>query len=193
MKSAINIIALFLFFPIFCLFYLIHLALLVPISQILANDWSGDNQSSFELDMKGEQELFSMMFYSEDAGITPLLSSSSIAGVLFGTVHCLAWNFHFASHMEMIIWRYASLGVVGACVMCFTGAHSWARIVTLQSHVGSVIGGFIDVMSMLIFALTPLVYAVARMTLLVLAVTSLRLLPPSAYNIVQFTQLVPHI
>lgn len=143
--------------------------------------------------MKDEQKSFSMIFYSEDAGVKPLLSSSSIAGVLFGAIHCLAWNFHFASHIELIIWRFASFGVVGACVMSFTGAHTWTRIAGLQSHVGSVLGGFIEVLSMLIFTLTPLVYALARMTLLVLAVTSLRALPPSAYDVVQFTQLVPHI
>lgn len=77
--------------------------------------------------------------------------------------------------------------------MSFTGAYTWTRIAGLQSHVGSVLGGFIEVLSMLIFTLTPLVYALARMTLLVLAVTSLRALPPSAYDVVQFTQLVPHI
>jgi hypothetical protein len=33
----------------------------------------------------------------------------SFTGTLFGVVHCLAWNFHFPSATEMLLWRMSSV------------------------------------------------------------------------------------
>lgn len=41
--------------------------------------------------------------------------------------------------------------------------------------------------------LIPFVYPVSRITLLVLAVISLRSLPPSAFDTVDWVEFVPHI
>lgn len=134
--------------------------------------------SGFNVD--AEIETFSMIFYSENAGGRPLLSTSSIAGMLFGAVHCLAWNFSFPSYVERVMWRTASLGVVGSCAVIIYSALFFKFI--RQNDSLLVPGG-----------LASFVYPVARITLLVLAVTSLRSLPSSAFDAIDWVELVPHI
>lgn len=134
--------------------------------------------SGFNVD--AEIKTFSTVFYSENAGGRPLLSTSSIAGMLFGAVHCLAWNFSFPSHVERVMWRAASLGVVGSCAVIFCSA-LFFKFIRLNDSL-LVPGG-----------LASFVYPVARITLLVLAVTSLRSLPSSAFDAIDWVELVPHI
>lgn len=116
-KTAMKFITL----PFYLLVYIIDLTLYIPIAKIVSavddNSLSEDMSSGFNI--KGVNKTYSMIFYSENAGVKPLLAASSIAGALFGAVHCLAWNFSSPSHTEQILWRAASLGVVGSCAAVF--------------------------------------------------------------------------
>ena len=42
--------------------------------------------------------------------------------VVFGALHCIAWNFHFPSHIEQLLWRIASLVItlIPAVPLVFT-------------------------------------------------------------------------
>jgi len=51
-----------------------------------------------------------------DCGTLRLLGATSI-GILFGLVHLAAWNFHFPTQVENLLWRIASLVSVG--IPCF--------------------------------------------------------------------------
>lgn len=77
------------------LFWVVDLVLIIPIDKILRS--SDDTAFSYifplGFNIDAEDETFSTIFYSEDAGVHPLLSTASIAGALFGAVHCLAWSF----------------------------------------------------------------------------------------------------
>lgn len=135
-----------------------------------------------------------MMFYSETAGITPLLSTSAIAGAVFGAIHCLAWHFSFPSHAEQVIWRSASLGVVTSCFVTFQTAFFWDA-----ANSGG-IGGFWEFVQLTLVLLgvplcflASIAYPVARIALLILSVTSLRSLPPSAFATIDWVEFVPHI
>lgn len=143
-------------------------------------------------DTKAKQDTYFMMFFSEDTDFEPILGTCSVAGVLFGAVHCLAWHFSFPSHVEQTLWRTASLGIVGSCAVFFYTSfvfHIDARPGDLK---GFIVFIFI-VLGSVPFALAVFVYPVSRITLFVLAIASLRSLPPSAFDTVNWVEFVPHI
>lgn len=184
----------FLELPFYTLIYIVDLALFIPIAKIAAGGYDSSLSKSvfsgFEVD--AQIKTFSMIFYSEDASVKPLLNSSSIAGALFGSIHCLAWHFTFPSIVEKIMWRSASLAVVGSCVATL---HTVLCIHFLDDSKDfwGVVRGVLAVLCMVLCALACFIYLFARITLLVLAVISLRSLPPSAFDTVQWVELVPHI
>lgn len=139
-----------------------------------------------------EDEIFSMMFYSEDASEKPLLSTAAVAGALFGAVHCLAWHFSFPSHAERILWRAASLIVVGSCAATFYTVFTARPLVRVTGFRQVVTNVFVW-LGILLSGLAIFVYPIARIILLVIAVTSLRSLPPSAFQTVDWIEFVPHI
>lgn len=178
--------------PFYTLVYLIDLMLFIPIRTIVDTDsniypLSQLTDSGYVTDAK--ERTFEMIFYSEDAGVRPLLTTSSIAGALFGALHCLAWHFHFPSPAEQVLWRIASLGVVGSCtvtfltVMCFNPNFFFLYHYHRPKFY----------LSTAPFAMVSFVYPVARITFLVLAITSLRSLPPSAFDTVNWVEFFPHI
>ena len=130
------------------------------------------------------------MFRSEEAQEVPLFVSSAVAGALFGAIHCLAWHFVFPTHVEHLIWRVSSLIVVGSCLSIVLGI----GLRTYQSYYDSGISEecFTNLAALLGVCLF-LFYPISRICLLVLAFTSLRNLPPSAYDTIRWVDLVPHI
>lgn len=140
-----------------------------------------------------------MIFYSEDADVRTLLGSSSIAGALFGAVHFLAWSSTFPSSLEQTLWRAASLGVVLSCGLSLAGTLVLCLAEFIESRVdtiGIALGCVLIVLGTLfpIFSIpVPIVYPLARITLLVLAVASLRSLPHSAFDSVPWVEFIPHI
>ena len=96
------------------------------------------NKSSLKvLFNEGDMDwIMSMIFYCEDADTKPLLYFSAVAGAAFGSIHCAAWNFDFPSHVEQIMWRTASLTLVGVCLSIFFGGPIIAFSV-LEGRVGS--------------------------------------------------------
>lgn len=156
---------------------------------------SGKINPGYNFDADTKLESIAMIFYSERLGGNLLISSSSISGLLFGAVHCLAWNFTFPSHVEHVMWRSASLGVIGSCAAALYNVLS-----TLADNYFNCKGFWSAFMLFpLVFAnvfllfAAVLVYPVARLTLLILAITTLRSLPPSAFHTVDWIELVPHI
>lgn len=140
-----------------------------------------------------------MIFYSENAGAKPLLATSSIAGALFGLVHSLAWDFSFPSLVEKILWRSASLGMVGSCAAIFYAVLAY-QIDDDEDDgddgvkkKGNVVFGILLVVATALCSLASFVYPVSRVAHIILAVASLRSLPPSAFDTVDWIELVPHI
>lgn len=111
--------------------------------------------------------------------------SLSVA-MLFGAVHCAAWSYAFPSLAEKQMWRACAIAITaiplpmaGMFVVLkpLDGFH-WDLIHFLQSF---------------IMTLSGLLYIIARIFLLVLSFTTLRNLPLSAYQTVQWTTWIPHI
>lgn len=82
------------------------------------------------------------------------------------------------------------MGIVGSCVVTFQtvlcsreDAEGFGRIVArLLATIGA-----------LFCVLASFIYPLARITLLVIAISSLRSLPPSALDTIDWVEFVPHI
>lgn len=184
--------------PLYCLLYIVDLVLCIPISEISGGFLGSLSSNIFFVvgfDVVDETDIHSMIFYSEASDVIPLLSTSSFAGAMFGVVHCLAWHFSFPSPVEQVIWRTASLAVVGS------GAVTMLTILVHYLHFEThLVRGFwvsltyrFGLICLGLCALTSFIYPIARIMLLVLAVISLRTLPPSAFATSDWIKLVPHI
>ncbi|KAJ7769057.1 hypothetical protein B0H14DRAFT_3509552 [Mycena olivaceomarginata] len=90
-----------------------------------------------------------------------------LVGIVFGAFHCAAWNAGFPTAEEMWIWRICSLSVTAIPILCsFEGDGD-------------------------IFF--PLIYVLARISLLLIACTVLRSLPPAAFTDVNWSVYIPHL
>lgn len=98
----------------------------------------------------------------------------TLAIVVFGAIHCAAWNYSFPTRLERYLWRASSVFATGVLILpvmliIMCGVHNVA------------------------IYLPGILYIIARLILFGLAFSTLRSLAPEAYQDVQWTQLIPHI
>ena len=107
-------------------------------------------------------------------------------GTCFGAIHCIAWDFLFPTHAELLMWRVSSAAITAVPPFIF----STFFLIFWMDAMNFNIVGFI-----VVFSNIPagLLYIIARMITLALALTSLRELPPGAYETVHWTTFIPHV
>ena len=107
-------------------------------------------------------------------------------GVSFGAIHCIAWSFFFPTRVELLIWRISSAAVtaVPVYILLMLLFVTWLQNMDFDATV--VIVGL---------SILPagILYIIARAVTLVLAFTSLRDLPPGAFDTILWTTSIPHI
>ena len=107
-------------------------------------------------------------------------------GICFGAIHCIAWGFSFPTHTELLMWRVSSVTITAGPVY-----------IPLMFALGGWLGysDFDTVANIVGFMIFPagLLYIIARVFTLVLALTSLRDLPPGAFDTVHWTTFIPHV
>ena len=116
--------------------------------------------------------------YTQTHG-TIIFFIGSISGMVFGGIHCTAWNFLFQGQT---IWRVASI-VILCTPLSFLLACMLIGFGCLPST-----GEFTRSMMMMIST----IYLAARIALIVLMLMTLRSLPPGAYDVVSWTGFIPH-
>ncbi|KAF9443006.1 hypothetical protein P691DRAFT_642686, partial [Macrolepiota fuliginosa MF-IS2] len=169
--------------------------------QFLPPDWREMDASDwFFFIARPIEPLLSMFFdTSHDSAIcpSPMLYASKdglrswksyfpfcIIATIFGCLHLIpVWTSTFPSYQEMILWQVAAFVVtiqpaLILCVRVFTEVKD-SPVVGSVFWLVTIVGG--------------LGYVIARVILIVLAVTSLRSLPPGAYRNVAWTTFLPHI
>ncbi|TDL24095.1 hypothetical protein BD410DRAFT_720260 [Rickenella mellea] len=138
-------------------------------------------------------------FYSGGSGNdiwTATMASAAIA-VIFGALHCIAWSFQFPSRSQEMLWRSSSLAITCRPVVLFSvfiiadylGHYS-------EDHHGGVgiVAGFLAMgLRYMIAFILPIIYIAARVILLVQAFLLLHVLPPGAFQTVQWTTFIPHV
>ncbi|KAJ7151324.1 hypothetical protein C8R43DRAFT_1190751 [Mycena crocata] len=96
-----------------------------------------------------------------------------LVGVIFGGIHCAAWNTSFLSAQEMWIWRLSALAVAAVPgIVAGIRMVKWSYLVDDDSAV--------DTIFKYTFYLSFTVYPITRFFLIVLPLVSLRVLPPGA-------------
>ena len=101
-------------------------------------------------------------------------------GVCFGAIHCIAWFFSFPTHTELLMWRVLCVAITAVPIYISLGFY-------LAQWWYSMLVAFILILP------AALLYILARAVTLALAFTSLRDLPPGAYETVHWTTFIPHV
>ena len=109
-------------------------------------------------------------------------------GVCFGAIHCIAWHFSFPTPTELLMWRISSVAITAVPIY-----------MPLMIVFGGLLGELMnsDKLGFTVLYFGPLsggiLYIIARAVTLVLAFTSLRDLPPGAYQTVHWITFIPHV
>ena len=146
--------------------------LIMPFLDMLRGDDSGD--TFFVVGRPGELDV---------SVVSGLILVTMVCGGIHN--HCIAWSFTFPSPTEQLLWRVSSIVITGIplAVLCF--GYIRDQLLDFDNPARSIL--FITI-SLLYF-----LYLVSRILLLVLSLSTLRSLPPSAYQTVQWTTFLPHI
>ncbi|KAF7973380.1 hypothetical protein HWV62_15477 [Athelia sp. TMB] len=108
--------------------------------------------------------------------------------VVFGAVHCAAWPYTFPSPTEKALWRASALAITAIPIPMAV-----AFVVFDPFDAADGPNGLYDYIPLVCMALGGLLYIPARIILLALSFSTLRNLPLSAFQTVQWTTFVPHI
>ena len=132
---------------------------------------------------------FQWPWRKEKMYLNPVMTGIGLGGVIFGSVHFIAWNFHFPTPTERLLWRISCIILVLLPLFCAVAY--WAT-----QHFAHKFGTTDTRVNLLLkplgYTLMPF-YLVARLYLLVEVFRSLAFLPPSAYTTVQWPSAIPHV
>ena len=133
------------------------------------------------------------MFYAGDSGGVSRLSiiiAGAVIATIFGGIHCVAWSFQFPSHTEQLLWRIASLSITCVPMVIVFAALGIKPFDTSSDWLKMVLFPVLLVPGIIV---SPFLYILSRVALLVIAFMSLWSLPPGAYETVHWTTFIPHV
>ena len=104
--------------------------------------------------------------------------------IIFGSIHCIAWSFHFPSFQEKLAWRISAVSVAGLPILI-------SVLIMLIGDFGPRFN-IVIISRSIVVALFAL-YVIARIVLLVLPCIALRALNPAALVEIQWSSYFPHI
>ncbi|KAF7979535.1 hypothetical protein HWV62_42124 [Athelia sp. TMB] len=131
-------------------------------------------------------------FWAGDRSDGPALIADSIAllvAMVFGAVHCIAWFDGSQSPLEQHVWRASAIAIIAV-------PPALAAVLALVALLGETLSlaeEFMEIATSSFYVPSALIYIAARLALISISFTSLRMLPAAAYQTVQWTTLVPHI
>ncbi|KAJ7834856.1 hypothetical protein B0H13DRAFT_2369612 [Mycena leptocephala] len=121
-----------------------------------------------------------------------ILGITALAGSVFGTIHCAAWNTDFPTAAEMWIWRSCSLVIAAMPVVIFL--LSFLGSIIKDTAFGKTKLGYVILTILSIVLVGSLtIYVVSRLILIALPLAALRSLLSSAFVDVNWSTYIPHI
>ena len=123
----------------------------------------------------------------------PIIISLAIPTSAFSLLHLIGWNFDFPTIQEQMLWRWTcvAMGIVLG-IGCFVEAGS--IIFDGYTTTGLTnLGGYKLTWPMnLLFIIPGFLYMSARLIVIIEIIISLRLLPAGCFEVVQWSELLPH-
>lgn len=123
-----------------------------------------------------------------------VVTSGGLFGTIFGAIHCAAWNSHFPTSIERILWRVSSLYIAlipaPVVILIFTAeklADNFGLDVPGQDNFW--FGHGYRLLWMLLYS----VYIVARAFLLLEPFLAMRSFSYGAYEDISWTDFLPHV
>ena len=112
----------------------------------------------------------------------------------FSLLHLIAWNFEFPTRFEQLMWRWTciSMGIVlgGGCIVeavsIVVDGYTTSGLTTLNRYK-------LRWPTNLLFFVPGAIYMSTRLIVIVEVVISLRLLPAGCFEVVQWSEIFPHI
>ncbi|KAI0062764.1 hypothetical protein BV25DRAFT_1915890 [Artomyces pyxidatus] len=114
------------------------------------------------------------------------------AAMVFGAVHCAAWDYVFPSGAERFMWRLSSISIIAVPGVLLVALLAWLPTEMGRPDWRRRKGKVILILMSVVTVLSGLVYVAARILLITLSFTTLRSLPYVAYESIQWTLFVPH-
>ena len=120
--------------------------------------------------------------------LNPVIVGFGIGGVIFGAIHLIAWNFHFPTRAEQLLWRISCLFLVAGPLLAPTGYYI-TEYLAARSRTADLLAN--KVLRPAYRVLAPL-YLLARLFLLVEVFRSLAYAPASTWSQVAWPVMIPH-
>ena len=112
------------------------------------------------------------------------------AGAVFGAVHCLAWNSTFPTPKERLAWRVCSVATTALPIICVSAAEITINILTRTGEQGLEGMGLIYRNNLYV---SSIAYVFGRLTLIALALASLRAVPADVFQTTDWNNIIPHV
>lgn len=123
-----------------------------------------------------------------------LLAAFTLADVSYGALHLLAWNFHFTSHAEHLLWQISGVTIATsgpALVVMKLLVSLLNRIPDRVDH--NPLGVVLLFMYIFLLGAYGLLYLFSRVYLIVESFISFTYLPDAAFQQPQWTYYFPHV
>ena len=142
------------------------------------------SDQDYKVDLRREDRVprFWANSSTDDAGRADLIVLG--VGICFGAIHCISWDFPFPTHTELLMWRVSCVAITAIPIYITLGFYLGVWLEEL---------GFGKTVLFFCPLSGGIFYILARAITLVLAFTSLRNLPPRAYETVHWTTFIPHV
>jgi len=106
---------------------------------------------------------------------------------LFGVIHFIPWTFTLPTTAERWLWRVSTILITGGPLL--------PLLLGIMSYWVSnpILGGILNTSSNVVFIILIPVYIISRTILLIIPLTVLRSLPPTAFLELKWSEFCPHI
>ncbi len=124
----------------------------------------------------------------------PIIISLAIPTSAFSLLHLIGWNFEFPTVLEQLLWRWTciSMGTILG-IGCFLEAASIMYDGYTTSALTNLNRYKLRWPTNVLFFIPGFLYLSARLIVIVEIIISLRLLPAGCFQVVQWSELLPHL
>ncbi|TFK61787.1 hypothetical protein BDN72DRAFT_721898, partial [Pluteus cervinus] len=116
-------------------------------------------------------------YYTSAEDLLRIRLMACLIGMILGAIHFIPWNSHFPTHVELVLWRSSSLLLFHFCLP------KWGAVPT----------AILKAIRWVLYVLGPILYVLARVSLIIQAFISLRGLQPDVFQNVTWTSYIPHL